>query len=81
MITTRRYEDVMDKSKKSELGDRLGDRSDEKSKAELKEFAIQEHRNIVNCLSDMNYQLQLVLKTNDYLRAIDRRLGNPDNTF
>jgi hypothetical protein len=57
MITTRRYEDVMDSSKKTELGDRLGDRSDEKSKAELKEFAMQQHKNIVSCLNDMNYQL------------------------
>ena len=26
-------------------------------------------------------ELLLVLKTNNYLRAIDRRLGNPNNTF
>ena len=26
-------------------------------------------------------ELLLVLKTNNYLRAIDRRLGNPTNTF
>ena len=26
-------------------------------------------------------ELLLVLKTNNYLRAIDRRLGNPSNTF
>lgn len=40
MVTTRRYEDVMDQSKKNELGDRLADKSDEKSKAEMKEFAM-----------------------------------------
>lgn len=26
-------------------------------------------------------ELLLVMKTNNYLRAIDRRLGNPNNTF
>jgi hypothetical protein len=26
-------------------------------------------------------ELLLVLKTNNYLRTIDRRLGNPNNTF
>lgn len=40
MVTTRRYEDVMDQSKKSELGDRLAERGDEKSRAETKEYAM-----------------------------------------
>jgi len=29
----------------------------------------------------MKRELLLVLKTNNYLKAIDKRLGNPNNTF
>ena len=29
----------------------------------------------------MKRELLLVLKTNNYLRAIDKRLGNPINTY
>lgn len=29
----------------------------------------------------MKKELLLVLKTNNYLRAIDKRLGNPNNSF
>ena len=32
-------------------------------------------------LDQIRRELLLVLKTNNYLRAIDRRLGNPTNTF
>lgn len=39
------------------------------------------HKDIVGILNDIPSQLLLVFKTNNYLRAIDRRLGNPNNTF
>ena len=29
----------------------------------------------------MHRELLLILKTNNYLRAIDKRLGNPTNTY
>lgn len=32
-------------------------------------------------LGEINHELLLVFKINNYLRAIDRRLGNPTNTF
>jgi len=39
------------------------------------------HREIVEILDGMKRELLLVLKTNNYLKAIDKRLGNPNNTF
>ena len=39
------------------------------------------HKGITGILNDMNSDLLLILKTNNYLKAIDRRLGNPNNTF
>jgi len=35
----------------------------------------------VSILDVMKRELLLVLKTNNYLKAIDKRLGNPNNTF
>ena len=42
---------------------------------------MQYHKDIVDELGSIKSELLLVLKTNNYLRAIDRRLGNPNNTF
>lgn len=39
------------------------------------------HKEIVACLDEMHRELLLILKTNNYLRAIDKRLGNPTNTY
>jgi hypothetical protein len=39
------------------------------------------HDDIVEILDMIKRELLLVLKTNNYLRAIDRRLGNPTNSF
>ena len=71
----------MDQSKKSKLKARLGDRNDSKSQSELREFAMEYHKDIVGILGEMKRELLLVLKTNNYLKAIDRRLGNPNNNF
>lgn len=81
MITNRRYEDVMDESKKSKMKARLGDKNDRKTQVEMQEFAQENHKKIVEVLGEIRSELLLVLKTNDYLRSIDRRLGNPNNTF
>ena len=39
------------------------------------------HEDIVNILDMIKRELLLILKTNNYLRAIDKRLGNPNNTY
>ncbi len=44
-------------------------------------YAIEYHKQIVEILDLIKRELLLVLKTNNYLRAIDKRLGNPYNSF
>ena len=60
---------------------RLGDRDTPQAQKELQEYALYYHQEIVEILDMIKRELLLVLKTNNYLRAIDRRLGNPTNTF
>lgn len=47
----------------------------------MKDYAIYYHRDIVEILDMIKRELLLILKTNNYLRAIDKRLGNPNNTY
>jgi len=81
MIVNRKYEDVMDEENSYKTKTRLGEKQDEKSKEELKEYAMYYHKDIVDILDMIKRELLLILKTNNYLRAIDKRLGNPNNTY
>lgn len=81
MIVNRKYEDVMDQEKTYQMKTRLGEKQDKKSQEELKEYALYYHKDIVEILDMIKRELLLILKTNNYLRAIDKRLGNPNNTY
>ena len=71
----------MDDDKTYDTKDRLGEKLDEETKNKVRKFILENHKGIVDVLNDMHSDLLLVLKTNNYLRAIDRRLGSPNNTF
>ena len=60
---------------------RLGEKDTPEAKKDLQDYALFYHQEIVEILDTIKRELLLVLKTNNYLRAIDRRLGNPTNTF
>ncbi len=47
----------------------------------LRDYAVFYHKEIVGILDEIKRELLLILKTNNYLRAIDKRIGNPTNTF
>lgn len=81
MIVNRKFEDIMDKTKKEQMKARLGDKAGDKAQKELQDYALFYHQEIVEILDMIKRELLLVLKTNNYLRAIDKRLGNPTNTF
>jgi aarF domain-containing kinase len=81
MIVNRTYDDVMDKKRTLKMKARLGDVNDSGSQAALQNYALYYHKDIVEILDTIKRELLLVMKTNNYLRAIDRRLGNPNNTF
>jgi predicted unusual protein kinase regulating ubiquinone biosynthesis (AarF/ABC1/UbiB family) len=80
MVADRKYEDIMDKDNTS-LKSRMKVDYSDASKRERYEFVHKHHDRINNCLKNMAPELLIVFKTNDYLRAIDKRLGNPTNTF
>ena len=81
MVVNRKFEDIMDDSKKTQMKTRLGERDTPEAQKELQDYALFYHQEIVEILDMIKRELLLVLKTNNYLRAIDRRLGNPTNTF
>ena len=81
MIVSRKYEDIMDESKSHQMRARLGERTDAKAKEEIRDYALYYHKDIVEILDLIKRELLLILKTNNYLRAIDKRLGNPNNTY
>ena len=81
MIVNRTYEDVMDENKKAKFSSRLGEQTSQEAQEAIKDYAIYYHKDIVEILDMIKRELLLILKTNNYLRAIDKRLGNPTNTY
>jgi len=81
MVADRKYEDLMDESKKLQIKSRLKDKHGEEARQERIEACEKLEKEIAETLRDMNRDLLVLLKTNNYLRAIDLRLGNPTNTF
>ena len=82
MIADRKYEDLMDESKKLKLKSRAGQkRLTDPEKKERARAAWAREKEIAETLRDMERELVILMKTNHYLRQIDTRLGNPTNTF
>lgn len=81
MIVNRTYDDVMNKDKQIQTKARLGQATTKDEKDAIKVYALHYHKDIVQILDVIKRELLLVLKTNNYLRSIDSRLGNPNNSF
>jgi hypothetical protein len=81
MVVNRKYDDIMSKENSDSTVGRLGMKTDAEGIEETRKEAMKYHKEIVEILDGMKRELLLVFKTNDYLRAIDNRLGNPANTF
>ncbi|EAS05302.2 ABC1 family protein (macronuclear) [Tetrahymena thermophila SB210] len=79
MITSRTYEDLMD-DKKS-VKERLRSPQNQEERDKIAINAAKYHRQIIQILHQMNRSLLLLLKTTDFLRTIDNKLGSPVNTF
>ena len=47
----------------------------------MRDYAQENHKDITQILDLIKRELLLILKTNNYLRIIDKRLGNPANTY
>ena len=81
MISGRQYEDVMDTKNAYKMKSRLGEKHDEESSKKRKDYAMEHHKDIIDILDMIKRELLLVLKTNNYPTPIDKRLGNPNNTY
>ena len=81
MIVNRKYEEVMDTKDRNKLKARLGEQKSKEAKEAIRDYALYYHKDIVEILDLIKRELLLILKTNNYLRAIDKRLGNPTNTY
>ena len=80
MLTTKTWEEIMDGSDQS-VKDRLGVSFDLESKRETQEKSKLWMREINECLLEVNQDLLLVLKVNEYLKSLNYKLGQPTDTF
>lgn len=80
MVTSKDWHEIMDKNERDEKK-RLTMKLDPESKKELQIKFNLYIEDIVKCLQQVDNDLMLVLKVNDYLRNIDTKLGNPVNSF
>ena len=80
MITHKDFEDIMQNSNKLSTKERLGTYTKEEQ-LKAKHRAEVYRQEISRCLSKMDQSLHMVFKVNNYLRAIDIKLGSPINHF
>ena len=81
MIVNRTFDEIMNREQHFKTKSRLGLVTNKDDKDALKTYAVYYHKDIVQILDVIKRELLLVLKTNNYLRSIDSRLGNPNNSF
>ena len=76
----------MDTNQRMQLKSRLGTaipgcENSEAADAQMRHDFLEYAPHIIEIFDKMNKELLLVLKTNNYLRTIDMRLGSPGNNF
>ena len=80
MLTTKTWEEIMDGSGQT-IKERLGVSFDLQSKKDTQEKSKIWMKEINECLLDVNQDLLLVLKVNEYLKSLNYKLGQPTDTF
>jgi len=76
MLTRKPFHEITSQNK-----DKLVLKNDEDERRQLQEWAMQYAEEVQTILARIPKSLILLLKTNDCLRAIDRSLGTPANSF
>ena len=71
----------MDDSKSGSMKSRLEPNNSESEKERRYKLATEKYKDINDMMKGMDQELIILFKTNDYLGSIDKRLGNPTNTF
>lgn len=81
MVTNRTYEDVVNPDDLLKTKKRLRGPQTAEEKQKIQEYTMEYQKDIAQILGEVNRTLLLVFKTNNYLRAIDNKLGTPLNTW
>lgn len=79
MVTSKTYEQLMEEN--TVLENRMKRWKTAEEKQRLIEIATIFHKQITILLNNMNRDLLLLFKVNDFLRTIDNKLGSPFNTY
>lgn len=81
MVTSKDWNDIMDKQK-ADTKERLTVQlHNEEVKKDASTKAKLYMKDILQSLRELDNDLLIILKVNDYLRAIDNRLGYPANSY
>ena len=80
MVTNKDWGDIMDKQQKDQFK-RLHRETNSVTKEDTQTKFNLYMEEIVKALQEVHPDILLILKVNDYLRAIDGKLGNPANSF
>lgn len=80
MVTSKDWTDIMDKNK-SDHKERLTVQINEETKQDVNVKFHMYMKEILQSLRELDNDILLVLKVNDYLRCIDNRLGYPANSY
>jgi len=79
MVTSRPYEEVLEKSTFDKS--RFQGSGDHDDQEKIRAHIVKYHKEITTCLEQADRQLILLFKTQDFIRALDRRLGSPANNI
>lgn len=81
MVVNKSYVKIMDKNRKFKKKSRLGKQFDRQESEELKELAVQYHKEVTQVLDDLNKEVILLFRCNEFVRSLDSAIGCPINTF
>lgn len=81
IVLNKRYDEVMSNKKKYLSDKRFANLKSKSEKEEVKEYALKYSKDITHVLAGVREEMLLLLKINEFLRSIDRKLGSPLNNF
>ena len=81
IVAEKDYNEVMNEDNKNNMKSRLEPCNSEAEKERRYKLGTEKYQDVNEMMKGMDQELIILFKTNDYLRSIDKRLGNPTNTF
>ena len=81
IVAEKDYNEVMNEDNKNNMKSRLEPSNSKEEKERRYKLGTEKYEDVNEMMKGMDQELIILFKTNDYLRSIDKRLGNPTNTF